>query len=183
MSKSKSNIVFILFFVLLLVGAIGVLFVFLGGVDGVKDMLDPTFRVKCNDNVYTVDGDNLLILPDEGQVRFDVVGASSYTIKVEPNTDFNYTADEQTFAFGDEVYTEYFVTSESVYNDCFVLDCDKDYSAESVLSCVRNEIVQVPEDIYLFAFKFVITSGVGKIEIPFWQNNTSITLSQSTIVF
>ena len=186
MGKSKSMLNAILWVLLIAFLAVAVAFIvsYYGGfqttVDKIKDSFNQTFTVKYDGKTYTVDNDELLILPLEGKARFDITGVNEYSVKVEPNTDFEYTVNGRNYRFGDTEYSSQFLSNGNILSDSFVIDCDKDYSIDSVLASLRGVSVDLPQNVCRLAFKLVITSNVDIIEIPFAQSSKATNLALST---
>lgn len=128
------------------------------------------FRVEYNGQTYK-GGDNRLLLPASGEVRFEVKGfnASPYTVKVEPGVDFEYEVGGRTFHFADCRLTDYFVSAENIFNGNFVIDCDVNYAPGAVLERIWGEAVTaVYPDSY--PYTLVVTSAAGdRVSISFGQ--------------
>lgn len=192
-SKFVSVITWLLL-LLLLIGCIGLILHFLGiGKDDITDIINPTFRVEYDGNVYKADTENVLALPESGQARFEIKNCESCTVKVLPNvtdeTDFTFTADGNERKYSDvSDLTAVFIQTNNVYGEYFIIDCDNDYSLESVLSSALGaDSVVIPVAEITDPYKLVVTSSDGEvIEILFGGTHIygfDIVLNPSSIIF
>lgn len=198
-NKNKTKFISVivwLLLLLLLIGGVAMVLHFAGiGKDDIIDIVKPTFRVEYGENVYKSETENILDLPESGQVRFEIKNCESCTIKVLPNvtaeTDFTFTVNGQEKKYSEvEDLTAAFIQPNNVYGDYFIIDSDNDYSLESVLSKLYGaESVEINAETAIYPYKMVVTSSSGeKIGIEFRQSITSpqgikITLDRSAIIF
>lgn len=193
MAKRKENkivrIVTWLLLLLLLVGGIGAVLHFVGiGKDDITDIINPTFRVEYDGNVYKTDTENVLAIPEGGQARFEVKNGGDCSVKIVPNvtaeTDFSYIVDGQTYMYSEENDLSV-VFDLQVYKGAFTVNFDNATSIESVLSKIWGTDKIIINDIKSFSFyKIVVTSLSGEvIEILCYVPITGITLSPESIVF
>lgn len=186
--KKKSKIVSfisIIIFLLVIVFAVGLIFRYTKAGDKIKDLVNPAFRVEYGGIDYK-DGNNEIVLPKDGQVKFNVKGVESYKVRVTPNvtseTDFSYEIGNEVYIFGEADLNKFFVTDNSIKNGYFVIDCTQDLSIESVLSEIHggaeiklNGKVDVP---YLLTF----ASGENIVSFMF-GGDIKVSLSENNIKF
>ncbi len=190
-SKIISVITWLLL-LLLLVGGIGAICHFAGiGKDDITDIVNPTFRVEYAGKVYKADTENVIVLPKSGQARFEIKNCENCAVKVLPNvnaeTDFIFTVDGQEHKYSEvQDLTAVFIKANNVYGDYFVIDCNNDFSLESVLSMLYDiEQITISEHVNIPPYKIVVTSSNGQvIELQFpYIESTGLKLSSGSIVF
>ena len=136
--------------------------------------LDKVIRIEYEDKTFKKNSDNFLMLPLNGSAEFTVKGAGeSFTVDIKPNVtqenDFLYFVEGQTFKYSkvEGLYNAFNIT---VVKDGFVIDCNKSYSVESVLSELCGQKVNVAQNNLVFPYKLVITSSKGEtLSIAFVQ--------------
>lgn len=186
------NLITWLLLLLLLVGGIGAICHFSGvNKDDIKDMLNPVFRVEYDGKEYT-GSDNVIDLPTDGQAKFAVKGTNGYKVKVLPNAiaeaDITYSVDGTPYAYSEENLTSVFVDNDSVYAECFYVNCMQSYALIDVLSRLwGGRPVEIKDGEINNPYKIVITSSNGEaIELLFGGANffsLHIVLDKVEIVF
>lgn len=153
---------------LLLIGSIEAILHFTDiGKDDIVDIVNPTFRVVSSESVFKPDGENIFVLPESGQVRFEVKGTNSYTVAVLPNvtdeTDFTYSVNDKTYQFGDEADLSYGFDLKC-YDSAFTINAESDYTLVSVLSKLWGiENITVSKNDNSPVYKLVVTSSKGEV--------------------
>lgn len=190
--ESKLQKIFVwLILLLLLCGCIGVVAHFVGITkDDIKDIFNPTFRVVYGEETYATDTENVLILPTSGQARFDIRNCDGYTVQVLPNvteeTDVTFTIDGVEHRYSDTGdLTAVFLETRNMYGSYFLIDCDNDYTVDSVLSAVWGAEIRLETGIIL-PYKLIITSTSGEtvvIYIQIGNTATGITLPDHIIFY
>jgi hypothetical protein len=130
--------------------------------------------VESSDDVY-------ITLPASGGARFDVKNGGKFTVDVLPNTsttrDFEFVVADTPYIFSQEQSLKQAFTIETGDN-YFILDCDKDYSVQTILNYLYGTEVDITSSVPTYPLKLVITSEAGKvINIPFVQYNDNVTIS------
>lgn len=129
------------------------------------------FRVVYNGKTFNIGKDNYICLPSSGEAKFEVLGFNStpYTVKVEPNTDFTYDVDGNTYHFEDEQLTDYFIDPETVYGNAFVINCDKNYAVGDVLKHIWGKDIEA-ETRAIYPYAITVVSSAGeKVVINAYQ--------------
>lgn len=122
---------------------------------------------------FTPESMGQLMLPQEGNVLFQITGTSKYNVKVISNLDdgqgdsrpYFYYVDDKLALFSNDDYTAEFIEEFSATN-FFYIDCHEAgyYSLESVLGRMHgtdNIELHVPADMQ-YPYKMVITSAKGE---------------------
>lgn len=144
--------------------------------------------VTCGGSKFT-GKDNALILPHNGEVRFDISGADKYSVEVLPNiktaeSDFIYSVNgNDNYKFSGDDYTNLFVYQWDIHNDYFIINCSVGrYSIVRLLSNLWNgaEII-LPELTFDYYFKLVVTSSESVVEIDLAQ--IPVMLTGDDIIF
>lgn len=148
-----------------------------------------TFCIDYGDLTYTVDGENKIKLPVEGQAVFKVKNADGYTVDVKPNVtkqnDIVYTVEGETYYLSDEKDLNIiFFDSGDINAEYFTIDCSKNLSLNGVLSSLWNGAEVTFENTVEYPFKLVVTAANGEsIEIELSQSLFSIHLTLDHIIF
>ena len=152
---------------------------------GIVDEYFGEFRLEYNEQTYKGSA-NILILPPEGEVRFEVKGVKSYTAEVVPNSNLNYSVDGKTYNFADEEITGAFISEKNVFTSCFVIaNAANDFHIKSVLSWVwgRADIV-INDELPEYPYRLVVTSADGeRIEVSLGVKQVSLKLSSDSFYF
>ena len=122
---------------------------------------------------FTPESMGQLMLPQEGNVLFQVTGTSKYNVKVISNLDdgqgdsrpYFYYVDDKLALFSNDDYTAEFIEELSATN-FFYIDCHEAgyYDLETVLGRMHgtdNIELHVPADMQ-YPYKMVITSAEGE---------------------
>lgn len=156
------------------------------GKDDIKDIITPVFRVEYGGEIYKTDTENLIALPESGEVRFEVKCANSYSVVIVPNvtaeTDFSFTVNGLEYPYsGEKDLSRGFELT--CYDNAFTINTDEDYTLESVLSKIwGTDNVTVSEHDTFPLYKLVVTSSSGeKIEILLSFYIMSITLPENIV--
>lgn len=162
-SKLVNIITWVLLLLLLIGGIVGLVRLLWLGID------DDAFRVEYDGKIYkSGNAENVLSLPENGQARFDVKGAASYTLSVVPNADFNYTVNDQPHTFLEEQDITACFEIEQHYG-YFTIESG-DYTIEGVLTKLWGETadIQLGNFIVYLPFKLNVISADGNtVEIAF----------------
>lgn len=115
---------------------------------GVKNDQITGLYVQCGDKVFVPDGDNVFILPYEGEKRFDIYNAESVSLSIVPNTDFEFTVNGEIHRFNEvDILTEYFISRDDLYGNYFYFNCEKhDYTMMGILKAMYGDDVQIVFD-------------------------------------
>lgn len=138
------------------------------------ELSDPPFE----EDGYSVafdDSENGILevtLPASGEVRFNVSGTESYTVKIVSNIrDMDedsvllnyYTINDGVFVFAGDNYTDDFMLNE--YDGYFIIACEPGYYDLETLLCRKHGVGDISfyrpvTDEYIF--KMIITSAEGE---------------------
>lgn len=159
------------------------------GIGGFIDNLI-SFQVECNGQSFKPDSENVIELPENGQVKFSVKNSRGYTVEVIPNIDFNFTVGGERISFkSEEDFTDYFLSSKDVKNDSFTLNCTPNkFAVQTILDDKYGfkANVVIPDVTNENCFALVIVSSAGeRITIAFNQviSEVTILLPTEDIVF
>lgn len=132
------------------------------------------FTVSFGGNSYSPDdGEIGAVLPSDGQVRFDVTGTESYTVKVLSSiTDRDgavllnyYIIDGGNYLFSADDYTDEFISEDDLHDDHFVIECTPGrYDLKTLLCRKWNaaDVAFVRPVTDKYPYRMVITSADGE---------------------
>lgn len=183
--KTKKSLVGNIILIIVLILAITMLSVFVFGDFRKKPDTPPVtddppvvtdkFAVTFNGNTYEYGQDDeiSLILPDSGQVKFDVAGTESYTVKVVTNINdggssprYYYYVDGQLCVFPADDYTTEFIKSENVHDSYFTIESTPGYyDLTTLLKRMYNtdNVTFNKEITAVYPYKLQIKSANGEV--------------------
>jgi hypothetical protein len=158
---------------LLLIGCIGAVVACTGIKDEVDDLINPTFKIVVDNESFTADNDNLLSMPQSGQVRFTVKNGTNCKVQILPNVqsdeDFEFSVGGKTYKYSQVgELTSVFILNSNVYGDYFIINCNRQsYGLSKVLSDVYGDTVTIENGVSIkYPYLLVVTNGSGEsIEI------------------
>jgi hypothetical protein len=183
MAKRKNSIIKTLLMLIFLgVLIAGIVIAVIKLTDNGGTVTDKPYSVTYDGVRYVESSDDVYItLPASGGARFDVKNGGKFTVDVLPNTsttrDFEFVVADTPYIFSQEQSLKQAFTIETGDN-YFILDCDKDYSVQTILNYLYGTEVDITSSVPTYPLKLVITSEAGKvINIPFVQYNDNVTIS------
>ena len=155
--------------ILLLLALVGGLVMYLRGnisKDDITDLIEPKFRVTCDNQSYYTDSDNTIMLPSSGKLQFYIINADSVTVEVVPDIDFDFKVNgEEHHFFENEKITGAFISTNDVYGGYFFIDCDKhNFDVVGILKDLygENALIEVGELQSTAIARLVVKSNNGE---------------------
>lgn len=174
-----------LLLLLLLVGGIGVALHFAGiGKDDITDIIKPTFRIECNENIYKSNTENIVLLPVGGRFVFKVKNGGQYSVKITPYTSCNFTLNgEKRVLDKNEDITEFILDNNEVGSEYFALNCDEDYLLKKAIKKMCGSSCEyVFSDTNDYTLKLFVTAENGEL-ITIKLRNSPLRLDRYEIIF
>lgn len=173
------NVVKNIVLILLLAAAAGfVVWVATLFIDDDKTVVPPAdevnYFVSFDGNDYSSESGAInMTLPVNGQMRIDVSGTDSYTVKVGSSyfvdeggaLELIYTVDGENYLPMADDYTDEFIKASNLYDSYFVIDCTPGYYDYHTLLCRHwnSDNVQFLDELtHEYPYKMTITSAEGE---------------------